>query len=148
MRNSRSSAGAYEQPLQGGAGRRGFGPLDPDEAWDSRVGHEADTYGPYGGYEEQELGGAGSSYSGAAGVHGGADTYDMNLPGGSGPAAGDNRGRQLGGRNPFEDDADPSNISMRGVSPRPLDTGAAGAQRGAPQAESPTERRSMFRENV
>ncbi|KAI9832732.1 MAG: hypothetical protein M1826_001291 [Phylliscum demangeonii] len=59
----RTAGGAYEEPLGGvggiGGGRRstrGFGPLDPDEAWDSRVGNEADTYGPGGYYEEQELG--------------------------------------------------------------------------------------------
>ena len=39
---NRSATGAYERPS-----RRGFGALDPDEAWDSRVG------GDY--YEEQEL---------------------------------------------------------------------------------------------
>ncbi len=46
--NNRSAAGAYEPSYGGGAGGtgpRGFGPLDPDEAWDARVGPEADTYG-------------------------------------------------------------------------------------------------------
>lgn len=58
--NRRTGAGAYEQslaPSGGGsrsAGRRG---LDPDEAWDTRVGNEADGYGQGGGYyEEQESG--------------------------------------------------------------------------------------------
>ncbi len=64
-----TSGGGYEEPLGrgtgggggggrlGGRGRRGFGPLDPDEAWDARVGDEADAYGAGGGYyEEQELG--------------------------------------------------------------------------------------------
>lgn len=59
-RNNRSAGGAYEEPLssnvRGRANNRGFGPLDPDEAWDARVGTEADTYGPGGYYEEQELG--------------------------------------------------------------------------------------------
>jgi hypothetical protein len=145
LRNPRSSSGgAYEQPLQGGAaGRRGFGPLDPDEAWDSRVGHEADTYGPYGAYEEQGFAGAGSSYTGASGVRGGgADTYDMNVA--TGPD--DTRGRRPGGRNPFDDDAEPSNIAMRGISPRPLETNAPVSKQQ--QGGSPTERRSMFRENV
>jgi hypothetical protein len=54
----RSSGGAYEP--SGGYGRgghRGFGPLDPDEAWDTRVGNEAD-YGVNrdGYYEEHDLG--------------------------------------------------------------------------------------------
>lgn len=54
--NRRTGAGAYEQALAPSAGRRG---LDPDEAWDTRVGTEADGYGQGGGgyYEEQELGG-------------------------------------------------------------------------------------------
>lgn len=79
-------------------------------------------------------------------MRGGADSYDMNIAGE--PTAGDSRGRQPGGRNPFEDDAEPSNLGMRGVSPRPLDTGVGGAQGGAQQGDSPSERRSMFRENV
>uniref|UniRef100_L2FF97 Acid phosphatase-like protein n=1 Tax=Colletotrichum fructicola (strain Nara gc5) TaxID=1213859 RepID=L2FF97_COLFN len=121
-RNNRSAAGAYEQP-SAGAPRRGFGPLDPDEAWDTRVGHEAETYGPYGNYEEQELG-----YRGGAG---GGDSYNMNMA--ATPNVHDEpaRGRSLsrpgddlavpkGGRNPFDDDAEPSNISLRGVSPRPM----------------------------
>ncbi|UKZ73506.1 hypothetical protein TrVFT333_001153 [Trichoderma virens FT-333] len=61
-RNDRSAAGAYEQSLHSGSGpgNRGFGPLDPDDAWDSRVGNEADGYG----YYEQELGGH-TEYTGA-----------------------------------------------------------------------------------
>lgn len=70
--------------------------------------------------------------------------------------ADEQRGRQGGGgngmNNPFDDDAA---TSMRGVSPRPLDTGAAarsGGQNGQREPDSagssPTERRSVFRENV
>lgn len=157
--NNRSAGGAYEQP--GGRGR-GFGPLDPDEAWDTRVGHEADTYGPGGYYEEQELGLRNDPYSGSG--------YNMNLATTPGAAAPDNnnaghhandyRGRSrdrdsLGvpGRsaaNPFDDDAaEPSNMSMRGVSPRPIDTGVSAAKAaGGGKNDSPTERRSVFRENV
>ncbi|KAI1386388.1 uncharacterized protein F4822DRAFT_314635 [Hypoxylon trugodes] len=155
---NRSAAGAYERPS-----RRGFGPLDPDEAWDTRVGHEAD----YGyGYEEQELGLRGqnrgqqadNSYSGAY--------SNVNLSSGAGE---EHRGRTLnrdgygdaglgvsgGGRNPFDDDAaEPSNISLRGVSPRPIDTNlanASAAKKGPVLHDSPTstaERRSIFREDV
>ncbi|ROT40590.1 hypothetical protein SODALDRAFT_330327 [Sodiomyces alkalinus F11] len=156
LRNPRSAPGAYEEPLQGSSrARRGFGPLDPDEAWDSRVGYEADTYGPYGAYEEQELrtttGGrqdVETGYSGAAAGDVGAESYDMNLPrdverGRTGPRQG-----QVG-RNPFDDDAEASNISLRGVSPRPIDTGADNRPGGGNgDGESPTERRSMFKENV
>ena len=176
-RNDRSAAGAYEQPLQassGGRGTRGFGPLDPDEAWDTRVGHEADTYGPGGYYEEQELGMRNDPYTGSG--------YTMNLastPGGGGgggppaasgygdtrahehehrgrsrdrdslglPSGGGDRGRTA---NPFDDSrAEPSNISLRGVSPRPIDTNAGVKAGGSgPASDSPTERRSVFRENM
>ncbi|CAJ2513655.1 Uu.00g017740.m01.CDS01 [Anthostomella pinea] len=175
----RSAAGAYEAPSSSNVrgGRRGFGALDPDEAWDTRVGNEADTYGPGGYYEEQELGlhprsqgyghdqnqghDAHEAYSGSG--------YEMNVPreeergrtmsrspgvgGGLGvPGAAGGRG---GSRNPFDDDsAEPSNISLRGVSPRPIDTGVGrhtGGGGGAVVGDSPTstsERRSIFRENV
>jgi hypothetical protein len=157
-RNSRSAAGAYEQPLNSGYdGRRGFGPLDPDEAWDSRVGHEADNYGPGGYYEEQGTG---------------REAYPMNLAATPGVApsgfndADEPRGRSRdrepemglgvsgqsshgGGSNPFDDDAEPSNISMRRVSPRPIDTNKAQTSKSlGPASDSPTERRSIFREDV
>jgi hypothetical protein len=144
-RKNRSAEGAYEQPLQGGGGgRRGFGPLDPDEAWDSRVGQEADGYGYY---EAQELdGGRGrgrdTAYAGAS--------YDMNTARGADEDV--ERGRRLSrdppGRNPFDDDAQ---TSLRGVSPRPMESGPAAAKQ-PPRRESEdsvrTERRSVFRENV
>ncbi|KAF5534730.1 3-phytase A [Fusarium mexicanum] len=147
-RNNRSAAGAYEQ--SGGArGRRGFGPLDPDEAWDSRVGNEADQYG----YYEEDVGGR----SRDTGYGGG---YNMNLAatpglsGGRGFDEEEDRGRRAsrspasgpGGRNPFDDDA---GSSLRGVSPRPIDTGVAKPKNRSGSAESsPTERRSVFRENM
>ena len=66
LRRRRSAGGAYEDAgtATGGGvprgatsrGSRGFGPLEPDEAWDTNVGNEADAYGPGGYYEEQELG--------------------------------------------------------------------------------------------
>ncbi|KAK2595913.1 hypothetical protein QQS21_006508 [Conoideocrella luteorostrata] len=148
-RNNRSAAGAYEQPLQAGAGgRRGFGPLDPDEAWDARVGHEADAYGYF---EEPELGKHGrTEYSGGG-------SYNMNLA--ATPSATYNdeergrQGRNPGGahsKNPFDDDAA---SSLRGVSPRPIDT--ADAHKNKPKGgragsagSNPTDRRSVFRENV
>lgn len=151
-RNNRSAAGAYEQPLHGGAGgaggRRGFGPLDPDEAWDARVGHEADAYGYL---EEQELGRHGNT------EYGGGGSYSMNLAATPGATYDDEErgrpGRSTGGvhnKNPFDDDAA---SSLRGVSPRPIDTATAQKQRpkgGEPGSagSSPTDRRSVFRENV
>lgn len=157
-RNNRSAAGAYEQPLQGGAagaGRRDFGPLDPDEAWDSRVGNEADGYGYY---EEREMGrpGAGAPSGGAARgdtEYAGA-SYGMNLAGPYGRAGAGHddddeheRGRRPGttpgsgaGRNPFDDDMA---SSLRGVSPRPMETGHGEGGRGSLEG-----RRSAFREDV
>lgn len=160
-RNNRTAAGAYEGGASGGGrGRRGFGPLDPDEAWDARVGNEADNYGPGGYYEEQELGlhepaghagqqntayGGSGAGAGGAGPH---DSYSMNLAATPRGYGGDGRGRTLsreGGRNPFDDDAaEPSNISLRGVSPRPMDAGEQGQGDGGSNAE----RKSIFRENV
>lgn len=128
------------------------------------MGNEADNYGPGGYYEEQELGlhepaghagqqntaygGGGAAGAGGAGGH---ESYPMNLaatPHVSPPAYGDDRGRTLsreGGLNPFDDEAaEPSNISLRGVSPRPMDAGEHGNGDGGSQAE----RKSIFRENV
>lgn len=160
--SGRTAGGAYESTGYGGGtrgrDRRGFGPLDPDEAWDTRVGNEA-----Y--YEEQELGlqdpsagpyggdgyGGGGNNIGIAGIEEGRgrsrsrqreldDRYDEEMGG--------------GGSNPFGQGAERSDMSLRGVSPRP--DGDAQAQKshksqqslGAQSNDSPTERRSMFRENM
>ncbi|KAI1470717.1 uncharacterized protein F4812DRAFT_275929 [Daldinia caldariorum] len=163
LRNSgnRSASGAYERPS-----RRGFGPLDPDEAWDSRVGNEADGYYPYG-YEEQELGLRGqgqrlqhqqhehNTNTGYNNVNLGADEpRGRTLSRDQGLSVGGNGNADLGvgrSRNPFDDEsAEPSNISMRGVSPRPIDTNVAATRAMAGgKHDSPTsERRSIFREEV
>ncbi|KAI1490569.1 hypothetical protein F5X96DRAFT_669530 [Biscogniauxia mediterranea] len=171
--NTRSAAGAYENPSSASRGRShsGFGPLDPDEAWDTRVHTEADTYGPGGYYEEQELGyrggGGGGAYAGSG--------YEMNLPAeergrtmSRSPGVGGGGSAHLGAhhprQNPFDDDAaEPSNL--RGVSPRPIvdtttpaaastpaATAAATTRKNGHAGESPTsahaERRSIFREDV
>ncbi|KAI1123753.1 hypothetical protein F5Y10DRAFT_45923 [Nemania abortiva] len=169
LKNPRSAAGAYEQPSVP-AGRRGFGPLDPDEAWDARVGHE--TYGVGAYYtEDQELEDRGGYHGRGGGPYSGSE-YQMNV---AGDGADETRGRSpiprpagldvpagrlsatgtgpgAGGRqNPFDDAAaEPSNLSLRGVSPRPIDTRTAAATPGATH-DSPTsvaERRSVFREDV
>ena len=129
-RNNRSAAGAYEPPA---GGRRGnFGPLDPDEAWDSRV-HDG-----YGYEEDVETGYRGGA---AAGRDHGGSGYEMNVPGGRHE---EERGRT--GRNPFADDVgapqrnpfgDDEAGDIRGVSPRPMDRGRASE-----------DRRSAFREDV
>ncbi|KAI0848330.1 hypothetical protein F5Y00DRAFT_238863 [Daldinia vernicosa] len=158
---NRSASGAYERPS-----RRGFGPLDPDEAWDSRVGHEADGYYGYG-YEEQELGLRGQGQrqqqqqqqhengTGYSTVNLGADERrGRTLSRDQGAPIGGNGNGNLGiggGRNPFDDEAaEPSNISLRGVSPRPIDTNVAATKAiaGAKHDSPTSERRSIFREEV
>jgi hypothetical protein len=167
-RNNRSAGGAYEEPLssnvRGRASSRGFGPLDPDDAWDARVGTEADAYGPGGYYEEQELGLHGEHAAGGL----------APTPGQAPPGYGEgSRGRSLsrepepyiGGshagldsrydeemgkrpQNPFDDAAEPSNVSLRGVSPRLVDTTKGHVKQQDSTGDSPTERHSIFRENM
>ncbi len=155
LRNRRTAGGAYEGTSSGAGPARRFGPLDPDEAWDTRVGNEADAYGPSGYYEEQELGVHNpGSYAGASY---GEQSYGLT-------ESGDRRGRsrtrelderydeEMGGRNPFGDNAEPSSMSLRGVSPRPIDSSAGGGHQAKgsvdSKGDSPTERKSMFRENM
>lgn len=155
--NLRTHGGAFEG---GRAARRGFGRLDPDEAWDARVGNEADANGYY---EEQELGLHDDSAPG----------YYGNGAHGYGPSGGldeivdpQRRGRadskrvldqrydeEVNGgprnpRDPFGDHAEAS--ALRGVSPRPHEdaegAGRSGVERGA--GISPAERKSMFTEDV
>lgn len=171
LRNRRSARGAYEEPSEGAgyAGpRRGRG-LDPDDAWDARVVNEADAYGPGGYYEEQELGlhtpgpepYGGSGYGGPAlpsygdGERGRSKSRDA-----PGAIAGGQRGldarydEEMGRRsadNPFGDQHEASNL--RDVSPRPVVDTSAGARLGHTKGQgsnddSPTERRSMFRESL
>ncbi|KAL2024541.1 hypothetical protein VTK56DRAFT_7584 [Thermocarpiscus australiensis] len=167
-RNTRTATGAYEGSSYN-AGysstttRGGFGPLDPDDAWDARVGHGPDGYHPY--EEERELGlvappaggfGHGQPQDQA---HPQGEGYQMNEPVGPGeeaeeeeerrgrtrsrsPARGHQGGANTG--NPFADDAEPSNVSLRGVSPRPMDASFAGRM----AARGDEDRKSIFREEV
>lgn len=152
-RRQRTAGGAYEGHAGGGGsgfgggpggrnarGQRAFGGLDPDEAWDARVGNEADGYG----YEEQELSlrdqpphNEASRYGrlgvGGSDGHGRSeldDRYDEEM------------GRKSPARNPF-DDAEPSNLSTRGASPRRGDGG-----RTSNDSTGTNERKSVFREAV
>ena len=161
LTSGRTAGGAYEGTgYAGGSGayagqRRGFGPLDPDEAWDARVDNEAGGYG----YEEQELG----LHDPSHGPYGGGGYGDVGV---AGYDEGRGRSRSRDGRNdaegglrpnPFGDNAEAS--SLRSVSPRPDaqpgKPGAPGHMRGQSSLgttgsadDSPTERRSMFREDV
>lgn len=170
LQNKRTPGGSYESTAgYGGAprgGRRGFGPLDPDEAWDARVDNEASGY-----YEEQELG-LQDPAQGPYGGHGYAENTHIGI-GGLEAGRGRSRSRQRelddrydeevhggggGGShlNPFSDGAEQSNMSMRSVSPRPdTDTSYHGGKRGvsahkkkSSTDDSPLERRSMFTEDV
>lgn len=165
--SGRTAGGAYESTSYGGARsslgeRRGFGPLDPDEAWDARVDNETSGY-----YEEQELGLQDPSH----GPYGGGGYGDVGV-GGIEEGRGRSRSRQReldarydeevhGGAatsNPFGDDAQAA--SLRSVSPRPdMPAGSSAPrpkshQRGhstlttGSADDSPTERKSMFREDV
>lgn len=196
--NPRTGAGAYEQPLapSGGgsrssAGRRG---LDPDEAWDTRVGTEADGYGQGGGYyeEEQELGVRPpapnhSTYSGG-GYGGSSSSPPTSSP--EEPRRGRSRSREAadyiggGGRqqhqrsgrldarydeemglqpgskrdDPFADNtAERSDLSGIGLRPAVESEARRGAspfglsahgKKESGSGDSPTERRSLFRENI
>jgi hypothetical protein len=140
----RTGAGYEEAGYSGARSAPRRGPLDPDEAWDSRVGNEADVYGPGGYYEEQELGlQQPTAYSGAGYA---APSAGFTPAPGLAPANAE-RGRSASpARNPFGDDAAES---LRDVSPRPIDTSAAkAAKKKDGEIDSSSPRRSMFRENM
>lgn len=140
---SSSGGKGYTGP-PGGRTRGTFGALDPDEAWDA-VGAEAEYgYGGQGGsgYEEQELGRVGKGYAQGGGlgrIESGRDEgerarraerdleerYDEEMHGGQGQGQG-MRGQV---QNPFGDDDDEEEASLRGVSPKPEDEGSRGHRR-------------------
>ena len=159
---SSGRGGAYEEPL----GRRGARGLDPDEAWDARVGNEADGYSAGGYYEEQDLelqpslGGApytGGGYGERQGQvlpnYGSEDFKrgrSVNREGedriGETEQGLDRRyDEEMGRGDPFGDDAERSNL--RGVSPRPVEDDDRGHKK-TDSVDSKTERRSIFREDV
>ena len=162
---SASRSGAYEQPL-GPSGRRG---LDPDEAWDARVGAEADGYGAGGYYEEQELGlrpPASGAYAGG-GYGGGSQALpdygeergrSVSRAGGA-PIGGGQKGlderydEEMGHEDPFGDEAERSELRGPASTRAHEDnkghaTQGNGGGGGGTHDDSPTERRSMFHENV
>ena len=168
MQRKRTAAGAYEgasgleagggTAYAGAPGRRARG-VDPDEAWDTRVGNEADAYGAP--YEETELGEQPYGHGGYGG---------SSMPAyGEGDDRGRSRSRDAGvdverryheetaaggqthlGDNPFGDQHEAA--SLKDVSPRPhvetqgLDQGHAKGK--GSHDDSPTERRSVFREGI
>ena len=163
LRRRRSAGGAYEgagaAAGSGGGGgvprgaasrgSRGFGPLEPDEAWDTNVGNEADAYGPGDYYEEQELGLHEST------EYRGGGAYDDD--GGRGRS----RSREpaglydtVGGResteNPFADGAGRSDVALRDVSPRPLENGSIKSKADSLDTDrkQALDRKTVFRENM
>lgn len=147
LKRGRFRSGAGYEPSGSGLGQgaaRGAGhALDPDEAWDVRVGNEAI-------YDDQELGlREPSGYEGAGyyGASGGGSERERDLNRRYGEDT------QLGRKpqNPFGDDAV---ASLRSVSPRPLDVAAAakasqsGDGSGSADSSPTAERRSVFRENM
>ena len=161
---SRQTGAGYEATgASGGFGGRGprRANLDPDEAWDSNVGNEA-----Y--YEEQELGlHAPTGYTGAGygrpgvpspGFEQSTTTHpssNLNAPqqgergrSTSGDRWTDNsRAEETGRReNPFGDEH--ATPSIHGAGPGPLNTSVGAGSREHPPDSSPTERRSMFREEM
>ncbi|KAL8912303.1 MAG: hypothetical protein Q9171_002675 [Xanthocarpia ochracea] len=148
--------GAYEQPLGTGRGRG----LDPDGAWDARLGDEADAYGSGGYYEEQELGvRTGVGYGGHGTELPDYGNEEMargrsisrvgpGFIGGSQSGLDQRYEEETRRENPFGDQVESG--SIRGASPRPPN----GETRHKKQAsesivgDSPTERRSMFHENM
>ena len=152
VRNPKMTSGAGYESTSGGGGYRGApggrraNALDPDNAWDTRVGDEADVYGQGSGgyYEEQELGlHQPTEYRGASGGAGGFRQTETLGP----PTGGADRSRSPARSNPFGDD---NAASLRSVSPRPhVDTSAGNAHgRGSAESSPTFERRSVFRENV
>jgi len=148
LKRGRFTSGAGYEPsgsgLRGDSTRAGHA-LDPDEAWDVRVGNE-------GIYEEQELGlrePGGYEGAGYYGAPGGDPERDRKLGGRYGD---ETEGGRQKSQNPFGDDAA---ASLRSVSPRPLDISAAtkarqssGGGSGSADSSPTAERRSVFRENV
>ncbi|KZF21173.1 hypothetical protein L228DRAFT_269569 [Xylona heveae TC161] len=175
IKNRRTAGGAYEGAVPRGArgGRRG--PLDPDEAWDARVGTEADVYGPGGYYEEQELGlrddhepygGSGYGYHGSGsnpdGARGRSRSRDVSDFVGGGQSELDRRydeettGRGRQPRDPFDDsnaaEAGHAGMNLRSVSPRPVEVEPPilnpKTASGRGNEDGANERRSIFSEHM
>ena len=117
-----------------GAGRgRGRG-LDPDEAWDARVGAEADGYGggTFGVHDEEAVM---PEYGSEAMGHG--TMQDTAYVGGGKRGLDQRYEEEMGREDPFGDEAEVESLRKE-----------KGKGKDLSVEESPTERRSMFHENV
>ena len=116
------------------------------------MGNEGDGYGGGGVYEEQELGlRSASAGRGGDALHDygeeemgrgrSAGREGPGYNGGISKVSNERYDEDVGGRvNPFGDEAERSDL--RGVSPRPVE------ERKGKLDDSPSERRSMFHENM
>ncbi|KAK3997397.1 acid phosphatase [Cladorrhinum sp. PSN332] len=167
---------AYNAGYDNTNATRGGGRFDEDAAWDSRVHHDYNPYEEERelGLQPPAAGGAAGQWGGRQQQQvPQGEGYQMNLATETATTEGE-RGRTRSrspGRNPFEDPVaasgrrnpfgDDSELQVgggqgkgnggNGVSPRPIDTGAGGSNKGQEQQKednSPTERKSIFRENV
>lgn len=124
-----------------------------DDAWDTRAPgrDEEESYaaaGPGGYYEEAELGlaptpgvrGAPEPYGGGSDYIGGGGERGRSAQRGHGQGAGSLT------TDPFGDQHEAS--SLRSVSPRPVGHGGGPGSLEVKSGDSPTERRSMFREGL
>jgi len=140
---ARSSSAGFEGISAGprGGGARGRD-LDPDEAWNTSIGNEADGY-----YDETELSSeyrGNSAYTGPTEYAGAAGRMPLENPFGDEHASTGPRREQ----NPFEDEHGVAPSQLRSVSPRPEIDSSAGGLSGHQGGPSSPTRRSLFKENV
>ena len=101
--------------------------MDPDEAWDARVGAEADGYagGTFGVHDEEAV----MPEYGSKAM--GGTLQDTAYIGGGKRGLESRYEEEMGREDPFGDEAEVGSF-----------------QRGMGKEESPTERKSLFHENV
>ncbi|KAL2168205.1 hypothetical protein VTG60DRAFT_264 [Thermothelomyces hinnuleus] len=136
---------------------RGYNPYEEDDDEERQRGS---GYGPGGEGYQMNLPVPAPPEEGAASAAGPSGPAGAARVAGSAGAAGaagaqqgghdEEEGRRGRTENPFGDDADPSNLSVRGVSPRPTTEGGAASSSSAARstAREDRDRTSMFREDV
>ncbi|KAI6247244.1 hypothetical protein HI914_04148 [Erysiphe necator] len=121
-RKAHSSTGGFDESFNNSirdrARNQGFSPLDPDEAWDTRVEAETGAFEPREYYEEQEFGRhrislAPSDYEEIRGRTRNRDSDKVS----TNRKLDEEMGRS---ENPFVDAAELQDTSLRDISPRPF----------------------------
>jgi len=125
-RNSRTPGEAYEELLlsNGRGPGQWFGPLDPDETWDALADTEAVPYGPVGYYEQRELGisdNEDKAYYVERGRAGTPELYVGRNGAGRDKRYAEQMGKRLSKNQLGDNGVKPNNVSLRGVSPKPID---------------------------